>query len=372
MTARILLTLLPIALVAALIPAVFATDKASAAPASQAEEPPTLTVAIKTIEPFVFYTSDGKLTGFSIELWEAIARETGVLYEWLEVETVHDQLNAVAEGTADVAIAAISMTAEREERIDFSYPYFDAGLLIMTVPRGRSWFGSIFAILLTPNFVFAVGALLLVIVALGHIVWLVERRHNDDFPHTYARGVWEGIWWAAVTVTTVGYGDRTPRAFWGRLIGLFWMFGGLFVIANFTAAVTTQLTVDELRASITGVKDLPGKKLVTVADSTSADWLRANRLSFLGVETIDEAYPLLENGRVDAIIFDAPVLLYKAATDPGELVVVGDLFNREHYGIAMPTNSNYEDAINRTLLLLSENGTYDTIHEKWFVGTRYE
>ncbi|MBM3661687.1 MAG: hypothetical protein FJW94_02160 [Actinobacteria bacterium] len=50
---------------------------------------------------------------------------------------------------------------------------------------------------------------ILLLVVVGHIVWLVERRTNDDFPHSYLAGVWEGIWWAIVTMTTIGYGDRT-------------------------------------------------------------------------------------------------------------------------------------------------------------------
>ncbi|MCB0074380.1 MAG: hypothetical protein KDE20_23100, partial [Caldilineaceae bacterium] len=47
------------------------------------------------------------------------------------------------------------------------------------------------------------GFLLLVILVAGHIIWLLERRRNDQFPQAYLPGVWEGIWWAAVTVTTV-------------------------------------------------------------------------------------------------------------------------------------------------------------------------
>lgn len=106
--------------------------------------------------------------------------------------------------------------------------------------------------------------LTLVIVIAGHVIWLLERQRDADFPKSYVKGVWEGIWWAAVTVTTVGYGDKTPRGIFGRTFGLIWMFAGLFIIANFTANVTSRLTVEQIEGAINGPQDLPGKIVVTV------------------------------------------------------------------------------------------------------------
>jgi polar amino acid transport system substrate-binding protein len=72
-----------------------------------------LRVATKPLEPFVVKKGD-RWAGFSIDLWDAIARRLAVEYEWIEVTSVKEQLDAVQSGLADVAIAGISMTAERE------------------------------------------------------------------------------------------------------------------------------------------------------------------------------------------------------------------------------------------------------------------
>jgi ABC-type amino acid transport substrate-binding protein len=342
------------------------TASQAAGPDGQAEEP--LRVVTKEIEPFVIEDRE-RLTGFSIELWQEISLVTGLPFEFIEVETVGDQLEALANGDADVAIAAISMTPEREEQFDFSYPYFRSGLQIMTTSRSADILIPLLLVVSSPQFLIAAGGLLLILLVVGHLVWFVERKNNPDFPPRYWPGIWEGLWWSAVTVTTVGYGDKTVKDMLGRIVGIVWMFAGIFLIANFTAVVTAQATLTELQTSISGVEDLPDKRVAAVAGTTSADYLRAEGLPFREVETIDGAYRLLERGTIDAIVYDAPVLQYYAATaGDRRLTVVGAPFNREDYGIAFPPGSPYEEMINQTLLEIRVNGTYEEISNRWFIS----
>jgi len=340
----------------------------AAEPDQQEEEQP-LRVVTKPIEPFVI--KDGnRLTGGSIDLWKEIALITETPFEFIEVETVDEQLEAVATGKADVAIAAISMTPEREILVDFSwYPYFRAGLQIMTKDQQGEVLVPLLAVILSPQFLAASAVLLFIMLLIGHLVWLVERKNNPDFPQAYWPGIWEGLWWSAVTVTTVGYGDRTTKAVWGRILAIVWMFAGLFLLANFTAVVTAQLTVNGLQSAINGVEDLPGKKVATVAGTTSADYLKEMGIPFRGVDVIDEAYELLEKDLIDAIVYDAPVLQYYAATGGyGTLILVGTPFKREDYGIALPPNSPYEEQINKALLEIKLNGTGEEIYKRWSIS----
>ena len=83
-------------------------------PGIDAASPPEdnqLHVVTKPLEPFVF-KREGKLTGFSVELWEALARDRGWNYEWIIVDTVSQQMDMVVNGNADLAIAGISMTPD--------------------------------------------------------------------------------------------------------------------------------------------------------------------------------------------------------------------------------------------------------------------
>ena len=329
-----------------------------------------LQVAVKVFEPLVFKGEDGVFSGFSIDLWRQIARVHGFEYEYVEVETVVDQLNLVERRQADIAIAGISITSEREENVDFSYSYFDGGLQIMTRVNSGLVATDFLAALLSPALLEIFLFFGLMILVAAHLIWLTERNHNPDFPRGYLPGISEAIWWSAVTVTTVGYGDRTPRGCVGRMAGLVWMFAGLFLIANFTASVTSVITLQQLNSSIETVDDLRTHSVTTVTGSTAADYLMRQRIGYHGVESIDDAYELLHEGRVDAVVYDSPALLYYAETiGYGEVQVVGNVFNREKYGIALPVNSPYREIVNITILAMLEDGTYDALYARWFGET---
>ena len=79
-----------------------------------------LRVVTKEIEPFVFLGDE--LSGFSIDLWEELAQAAGFEYEFVVVETVTDQLNTVERDEADAAMAAISITKDRERRLTSPFP----------------------------------------------------------------------------------------------------------------------------------------------------------------------------------------------------------------------------------------------------------
>ena len=79
--------------------------------------------------PFEFKV-DGKLTGFDVELFEAIAKEIGLDFKWQTMD-----FNGIIPGlqskSIDAAIAGITIKSEREEVVDFSHPYYDSGLIIL-------------------------------------------------------------------------------------------------------------------------------------------------------------------------------------------------------------------------------------------------
>ena len=59
--------------------------------------------------------------------------------------------------------------------------------------------------------------------------------------------VWVGMWWALQTVTTVGYGDVTPKNTIGRLIASVVMLEGIAFLAIITAAITSTFVARATR-----------------------------------------------------------------------------------------------------------------------------
>jgi voltage-gated potassium channel len=71
----------------------------------------------------------------------------------------------------------------------------------------------------------------------GFLVTIFDRK---DFP-TFGTG----IWWAIVTLGTVGYGDVVPHTAWGRVIGSVVIVVGVTFIAFLTATVTSYFVAAE-------------------------------------------------------------------------------------------------------------------------------
>jgi len=335
--------------------------------AADLASPAPVRMVTKPLAPLVIQQG-ATLTGFSIELWADIARRLGLTYDVQVVHTVTEQLEAVQRGEADVAIAGISVTAERERLVDFSHPYLQAGLQVLVAASRVPPLWRLLTSVLSLHVLWMGGSFFLLILGMAHLLWLAERRRPDShFPHRYGSGIWEALWWATVTVTTVGYGDTTPKGVAGRLLAMLWMCASLFLLAHFTATMTTYITLHALQGTIHGVEDLPGKRLATVAGSTAARYLLQRGLAHQTVATIEDAYPLLEQGHIEAVVYDAPVLLaYAATTGQGHVQTVGPVFAQEPYSIALPLGSPYRKAINCALLELTQDGTYQRLYTRWF------
>jgi polar amino acid transport system substrate-binding protein len=315
------------------------------------------------------FEENGRLTGFSVELWQEIARQMNVKWQFVMKPTVKELLASVNAHEADLGIAAISITAERELQWDFSQPMFEAGLQILVPAQAAQ--GSVLSAIIAGIFSSAVlpilGIVLLIILIFAHLVWFFERHNpNGMLVHRgYFPGIFESCWWAASTLATQA--DQMPRAALARVLAVIWMFTSVVFIAYFTAAVTSSLTVQQLRGEINGPDDLPGKRVASVRGSTSAEYLRQRNIEPLEFAKVEEAFESLQQGEADAVVYDAPVLLYHASHEgKGKFQTAGAIFRKENYGIAFPSNSPFRKPVNEALLKLQENGTYDQLHRKWF------
>jgi ABC-type amino acid transport substrate-binding protein len=327
-----------------------------------------LRIATMPLAPFII--RDGNdLRGYSVDVWEQIARRLNLKYEWVVYDTIGEVLQSIKENRADAAIAAISMTPERDAYLDFTYPYFDSGLQIMVRQRPRLGFLQGISLVSTPFLLEVILMGLLAGVLMAHIIWLAERRSNPEFPHGYFQGVWEGLWWLLQIVASGAYRDPETKSIIKRLMTVVFWIVGVAIVAEFTATLTSALTVHQLTSAIIGPTDLPGYRIATVNNTTAADFLSQHELDFVGVDQIESAYTLLLNNKVDAIVFDAPVLLYYAAHQGNNQVTVpGKIFHLEKYGIAVPTEAPLREKLNVVLLQLYQDGTLEALQNKWFAS----
>ncbi len=127
----------------------------------------------------------------------------------------------------------------------------------------------------------------------------------------------------------------------------------------------------QLRGDINGPEDLPGRKVGTTTGSTAAGFLKTAKVEPVEFTRIEEAFTALDTKQLDAVVFDAPVLLYYTANKGSSKArVVGPLLHKESYGILFPQGSPLRKPVNEALLKLRENGTYDALYAKWFATTQ--
>lgn len=353
---------------------------APSSPAGAQEAPPTttqtpapdacaeqagrsLTVATKPVAPFVFLDEGQEPRGFSIELWQLIAARLGTRTEYRGSQTVNEVLSSVESGQADSAIAAISITPERQQRFDFSTPMFTSGLGTMVHRDRGSGVGQVLTTFLR-LLGWAAGILVLLVFVAGVVVWLIERNKNDDFHHG-PKGIADGMWWAVVTMATVGYGDRVTRTHWGRLFSVVWIFLGIALVAQFTAAITARLTVNELTSAPTSLDQLAGDRIVTVQDTAAAKLLEQRGLRPQLVDSIDTMVAEVTERRADAAVYDTPVLEYRASLDE-RLQVIGDPLSLDYYGIAFRPGDPLRECVDRALTDLIDDGSWQRLHDAWF------
>ena len=101
---------------------------------------------------------------------------------------------------------------------------------------------------------FQITTVILSVMMLSSVcVYYFERTSEDS----NILSVWDGIWWTAVTMGTVGYGDRYPVTIGGRIVGLFLIFAGVGLMSLFTATIASIFVEQKIRE---------GKGLETVKD----------------------------------------------------------------------------------------------------------
>ena len=335
--------------------------------------PAEVRVAAFTVLPFVMERGD-RLTGFSIDLWEEIAARLKVKSSYKIVPDPNACVESVRSSNTDICVSGIFYTTERDKVIDYTYPTLNAGQRVMVRAQdagneGRArplhdWFSLLFS---QSAAIWLIGALIIIIIP-AHVVWLLDRRTEDGVipAKKYFPGIFHSLLWAFTALVTQV--QAMPRNWLAGLFAAIWMFAGVVFVALYTAQLTALLTIQEIRGTINGPSDLPGKLVGTMSMSiTSTNYLRNIRANVLGFSTVDEMYQALLDGKVDAVFLASPILTYYAENEGrGRVKLVGAEVDKSDVGFVVALGSPLRKQVSNQLLELHADGTYQRIYAKWF------
>ena len=356
-----------IALALCLIPAVPAVAQ-SVKPAIDFEQMRQREIVVGTKEaaPFSMKSPSGEWSGISIDLWRRIADKQNLKYRFHEEETVPGLIDATAKGKVDIAVAALTVTAGREEMLDFTSAFFGTGLGIAVPATGIvSTWAPVARALTSFGFLQAVLALIGLALLVGLVVWLLERRHNDEFGGSVAKGLSSSVWWTTVAMTQRGIGHQGPRTVPGRFIAMLWMVGSIITLAVFTASITSVLTVRQLQGNVHGVTDLSRVRVGAVGGSSTEDTLRKLKISFESFPSTRAGLQAIRDGKLEAFVYDRPLLAWTINQDFRSSVQLLDVtFDQQHYAFAVPPGSPLRKPVSVALL--------GDIRTTWWGETLYQ
>lgn len=289
----------------------------SAAITTFAEETPsdTIRVGYTRAAPFVIDEKED-LDGISIWLWGKIANSLNLEYEYIRMP--FDQILAgLEDGSIDASINPLTITSERSRKMCFTYSFFASNSTIVvrkgsSLERARLFIQSTVSI----NFLRGMLALIIIIALFGIITWLFERKNNPTQFRPGVMGLWDGLWWSAVTMTTVGYGDKSPKSTGGKIIALIWMFTAILFISGFTASIASSLTVNQMSSNPQSIEDFKTRTVGTLKASGTMEYLKTHL--FKNIQQYDglqEGLIALKNKEIEAFLYDEPILKYRLSTE---------------------------------------------------------
>lgn len=326
-----------------------ASAGAAGAQETGATEANVLTVAVHEAPPFASKQPDGRWTGLAVTLWRDIAQDLGLEFQLREAPLA-EMVDGVAQGRFDASVGAMTVTPQREAVIDFTHPYYTTGFGIVTSRAPPSWLalmGNIF----TWPFLQAVLLLSAVLLGVGVLFWWAERGRNPEQFGRGWRGVASGFWFSAVTMTTVGYGDKAPRTAAGKLIAVVWMFAAIIIISTFTGMIASSLTTNRLSGAIRNADDLGHARVGSIGDTAAQEWLDRRGIGFRPYPTLDAGLDAVAAGKIDAFVYDRPLLRYEVNQKYDErLRLIGGSFGRQDYALILPQGAKLREPVNEALL----------------------
>ncbi len=331
-------------------PAAIAADQDGATPAP-------LTVAVAECPPFVTL-DNGRVSGLAVYLWEQVGRDLGLSWNYVEFSlgSLLETIGATDESELpDVGISCTSVTAEREELIDFSHSFHETYTAIAV--RETTLWSAVAGFFSSPRVLKAVLFILGIAALIGAVFYLLEHRINKKLFSSDTRlgRILEPAIIGLMFVTNGPIRFYRFKTLSARVLSTVLTLSSTFFIASVTAVLASSFTLSAMQTDVRTLDDLRSLHVGALSASTSSAFLSANGIRHETRPDLDTLVNDLDAGDLDAIVSDAAFLQYRInrGKQRGKfksLTVLPYELEAQNYAFILAQESPLREGINRALL----------------------
>jgi ABC-type amino acid transport substrate-binding protein len=315
-----------------------------------------LRVAVPEDPPYAIHDPSGVTSGMAVEILTLAAQAGG-----FDLEVIPVSGDPAAALTEFDLVLPVSATPAREAEADLSLPLHTATLGVARVGGGL-W--QTVTGVLSLDFLRVVGSVAVLLLVVGAIVWLLERRRNGEmFSPRPLHGLGDGFWWAGVTLTTIGYGDKAPATVPGRAVAMIWMLVGLAVSSSLTATIIAATGVGREPPDLP--EALRGERIVVVEGGPAARFVEGRGLETMTVPDMNAAVLAVSNGLADVALGAAPALRHADGLAGTTLGIATTDWEPILKVAMLPEGSEETEVVNRALLVVLGSAAGQEVVRRW-------
>ncbi|XP_052755264.1 glutamate receptor ionotropic, kainate 2 isoform X6 [Galleria mellonella] len=350
-------------------------------------------------------TGNAQFEGYAIDLIHEISKILGFNYTFKlapdgrygsynrETKEWDGMIRELLEQRADVAIADLTITYDREQVVDFTMPFMNLGISVLyrkPIKQPPNLFSFLSPLSLDVWIYMAtaylgVSVLLFILARFTPYEW--HQSHSPDGEKMENIFSLANCLWFAIGSLMQQSCDFLPKAVSTRMVAGMWWFFTLIMISSYTANLAAFLTVERMDSPIESAEDLAKQtkiKYGALKGGSTAAFFRDSNFS-----TYQRMWSFMESARPTvftssnkegeervmrgkgsyAYLMESTTIEYVVERNC-DLTQVGGMLDSKGYGIAMPPNSPYRTAISGAVLKLQEEGKLHILKTKWWKEKR--
>ncbi|XP_071951854.1 glutamate receptor 4-like isoform X2 [Antedon mediterranea] len=313
--------------------------------------------------------------------------------------TWNGMVGEVMTGKADMAVAGLTINAEREKAVLFTKPFMNIGISIMYNKPHHSTPG-IFSFL-KPLQANVWTCVVFAYVGVTVVLYLVTRISPSEWnlyevePETCSQksanskespiyfNMYNSVWFSFGALMQQG-GEVTPRSVGGRLVGAVWWFFTLIFIASYTANLAAFLTIEVMIPAFNSVDDLANQSIIkygAVINGSTMDFFKNSKTPVLmkiwdGMRESSDNFVADNKEGVErvrhskgkyAFFLESSVNEFNNQREPCDTMKIGPNLDSKGYGVAFSKERDWlRKHFTIAILELRENGTLLKLENKWW------